>query len=181
MRYYLSTFLLIVLLLTAIVSCDHSQADENRGQIIISSAFDFSNASIYGYNFEFKSYARFPSIGAPVPDIIVDKFLELDGSIQPGFTSPSNNAGFALIAESGSMDESIKFFEGYTEFDQSIPLSPSTDTVRLNQVWVLKTSQDTYVKFNIRDIQTLVNLSGDYVEVRLDYYYQDDGTPLFPN
>lgn len=180
MRNYFSNLLLIVFLFTVVASCDNSQAEENRGQIILSSAFDFSSSSVNGYNFELKLYSRFPSIGGPLPDIIVDKYVEVGGDIQPGFTSPSNNSGFALIAESGSMNESIKFFEEYEEFDQSVLLSPSTDTVRLNQVWVLKTSQNKYVKLNIRDIKMLTNVSGDFLELRLDYYYQDDGTPLFP-
>lgn len=171
--------ILYILFLVVIVSCDPSNNDENRGQLVLSSAFDFNNATIHGYNFELKSFTQFPSGLDPVPDIIVDKFTLLNGDILPGFTSPENNNGFALISESGSLAESLSFFEDYGEFDTSLPLVSTTDTIRTYQVWVLKTRQDKYVKLNIRDIRILNNAGGDYIEVSLDYYYQDDETPVF--
>lgn len=171
--------ILFILFLFILASCDPPGTDENKGQIILSSAFDFNNSTISGYNFELKSFAPFPSGSDLLPDIIVDKYMRVNGDILPGFSSPSNNNGFALISESGSIAESLKFFDAYSEFDNSLPLSPTTDTIRNYQVWVLKTGQDKFVKLNVRDIRVLSNIAGDYIEVSLDYYYQDDGTPVF--
>lgn len=170
----------IILFLVVFAACDPPGNDEDRGQIILSSAFDFNNSTIHGYIFELKSYTPFPSGPDPVPDIILDKYTRVSGEILPGFNSPSNNNGFALISESGSLAESVEFFESYHEFDVDLPLIPSTDTVRKYQVWVLKTGQDKFVKLNIKDTRVLNSVGGDYIEVSLDYYYQDDGTPVFP-
>lgn len=168
-----------ILFLLFVVSCDSTRRDDNRGQIILSSAFDFTSSTISGYNFELKTFTQFPSGVDPVPDVIVDKYTKINGDILPGFNSPENNNGFAFISESGSLSESVTFFENYTEFNTALPLTPSTDTLRNFQLWVLKTSQDKYVKINIRDIRILNNVAGDYIEVSMDYYYQDDGTPVF--
>ncbi len=169
-----------ILLLVLLASCDPPGNDENRGQVVLSSAFDFNNSTIYGYNFELKTFTQFPSSLDQVPDIIVDKYTRVNGDILPGFDTPGNNNGFALVSESGSLAESVEFFDAYREFDTGLALSPTTDTVWAYQVWVLKTSQDKFVKLNIRDIRILHNVAGDYTEVSLDYYYQDDGTPVFP-
>lgn len=171
--------ILIILFLFFLVSCDPPGTDENKGQIILSSAFDFNNYTISGYNFELKSFSPFPSASEMVPDIIVDKYMRVNGDILPGFSSPTNNNGFALVSESGSLAESVEFFDAYSEFDPTLSLSTTTDTIRTYQVWVLKTRQDKYIKLNVRDIRVLNNTAGDYIEVSLDYHYQDDGTPVF--
>lgn len=171
--------ILFILILVLCAACDSTRPDENRGQIILSSAFDFNTSTINGYNFKSKAFTQFPSELDPAPDIIVDKYTRVNGDILPGFSSPSNNNGFALISESGSLAEALEFFDEYSEFNTSLSLSPTTDTIRTYQTWVLKTVEDKYVKLNIRDIRILNNVAGDYIEVSLDYYYQDDGTPVF--
>ena len=172
--------ILIIALLVLLLGCETGSRDDNKGQITLSSAFDFTSATIHGYHFELGTFSPFPPVDGPVPDIILDKFTRVNGDILPGFNSPENNHGFALISQSGGLAESVSYFEEYQEFDTSMALSPSTDTLEKYQLWVLKTNQDNYVKINIRDIRILNNVAGDYIELSLDYHYQDDGTPVFP-
>lgn len=167
------------LLILTVVSCSDPVEDENWGAMILSSAFDFSTSSIAGYNFELGTYVRFPSGENSVPDIIVEKFTQPDGKIFPGFSSPGNDAGFALISESGTLPEALELFNGYQEFNEAMTLSPATDTIRLFQVWVLKTNLKNFTKMVVKDITYHQNLSGDYIKVDLEYYYQDDGSPVF--
>jgi len=179
MYFKLFTRLFVLLFIITVVSCNDPIEDERWGEMSLSSAFDFTTSSLVGYNYELESYARFPSSVDPFPDIILDKFTKPDGEIFPGFSSPGNDAGFALVSESGTLPEALDAFNQLQEFNEASALSPTTDTIRLYQVWVLKTSLENYTKMVVKDIRYLQNLSGDYIKVDLEYYYQDDGSPAF--
>ena len=154
---------------------------EYRGDVMLSSAFNFEDASVYGYNFELGKRLRYPSVGEPLPDIIVDRYRLLDGSVKPGFTSPANTNGFALAGAFDDLDESQDFFENeLLTFDENAEFSPSSDTVREFQVWVLKTTLNKYVKLHVREIRTIDDVTGKFNEVMTDYYYQPNGTANFP-
>ncbi len=92
--------LFIILFFMTAVSCNDPSIDEDWGDMVLSSEFDFTSSSIVGYNFELMTYTRFPTSGDPVPDIILDKFTQPSGEVFPGFSSPANDAGFALVSES---------------------------------------------------------------------------------
>ena len=161
-------------------SCEMTNEDY-RGQVVISSAFNFEDASVYGFNFELGERTRYPSVGEPLPDIVVDQFRLLDGSVKPGFTSPANTNGFALAGEFNDLKSSLDYFENRLDtFDINADFSPSSDTVREFQVWVLKTTLNKYAKLHVREIWTEEDATGKYVEVMFDYYYQPDGSATFP-
>jgi hypothetical protein len=155
--------------------------DQYRGQVVISSAFNFDESSVYGFNFELGERTRYPSVGEPLPDVIVDRFRLLDGSVKPGFTSPANTNGFALAGEFNDLQASLDFFRNKLDtFDINADFSPSSDTVREFQVWVLKTTLNKYAKLHVQQIWTVEDVTGKYVEVMVDYYYQPDGSATFP-
>lgn len=150
------------------------------GQLTLSSKFDFDKGIVSGFHFASQRYVNYPSGGDTKADIVVDQFRLLNGTIKPGFSSPDNNNGFALADQFSSLEESSEFYEDYTQVDTTLNFLPSSDTVRLFQVWILKTSADNYVKLHVRNIQYFEDMSGTYVDVLMDYYYQDDGSSLFP-
>lgn len=169
-----------ILLLLMVLSCE-PKAEERCGQVILSSKFDFDDASLYGYNFDLGKYTQFPSETDPLPDIIVDQFRRIDGSAEPGFTSPSNIYGFSLAGTFDNPEGSLDFFnEQLGSADPSAAYTVSTDTVALYQVWVLKTSTEHYAKIHVRKISTIGDASGEHLEVLIDYCYQPDGSPDFP-
>jgi len=174
------TWILAILSVFFFSACEKTN-EEFRGQVVISSAFNFEDASVFGYNFELGKQTRYPSIGEPLPDIIVDQFRLLDGTVKPGFTSPANTNGFALAGEFDALKTSKEFYENALDtFDVNADFSPSSDTVREFQVWVLKTTLNKYVKLHVRQIWTEEDVTGQYIEVMIDYYYQPDGSATFP-
>lgn len=177
----MKTRLIVILSVLLLTACEQTNKD-TRGQVVISSAFNFEDASVFGYNFELGKHTRYPSIGEPLPDIVVDQFRLIDGTVKPGFTSPANNNGFALAGEFNSLKESLAFYENKLDtFDVNADFSPSSDTVRAFQVWVLKTTLNKYVKLHVREVWTEDDAAGQYIEVMIDYYYQPDGTARFPD
>jgi len=171
--------LLTILVLLAVTACQET-GDVNQGEILLSSEFDFETASVNGFNFETGKRTRYPSTGEPLPDVIADMFRRVDGTVRPGFTSPSNPHGFSLAGAFESMGESRDFFENeLTAIDTTASFNPSSDTVREYQVWVLKTSLNKFVKLHVKETSVVKDPAGEHVEVLFDYYYQPDGSATF--
>jgi len=171
----LSAFLLLL-----VFSCEQ-KTEQFCGQVILSSKFDFDDASVYGYNFELGKQTQYPSAGEPLPDIVVYQIRRIDGSSEPGFSSPSNTYGFYLAGTFDNLEGSLAFFnEQLGSADPSAIYTASTDTVSLHQVWVLKTSAEHYAKIHVRKISTVGDPAGEHAEVLIDYCYQPDGSPDFP-
>ena len=156
------------------------QERRNWGEVIISSMFNFDAASVMGYNFELGRSTSFPSTGDPLPDIIVDQYRLIEGSVKPGFTSPSNPAGFWKAGEFGTLSESMDFFENELKtVDPTVDFTPSTDTVRKYQVYVLKTTPGNYAKIHVTEIWQVEDASGKHIDVKIDYHYQPEGSTSF--
>ncbi|MEX0987736.1 MAG: hypothetical protein WD052_09690 [Bacteroidales bacterium] len=169
----------ITVLLT--VCCERTDQID-RGQIVLSSAFNFDMATVQGYNFDLGKRTSYPSSGEALPDIVVDQYRRIDGTVKPGFTSPSNPDGFALAGAFSTVEESLDYFNSQLQsFDPEAAYSPSTDTVTLFQVWVLKTNAGNYAKLHVNEIREASDASGEYIEVIVDYYYQPNGVPEFPD
>jgi hypothetical protein len=159
-----------------------SQERRDKGEVIISSKFNFETASVMGYNFELGKSTSFPSTGDPLPDIIVDQYRLIDGSVEPGFTSPSNPYGFWKAGEFGTLSESMKYFEDELQsVDPTVSFTPSTDTVRKYQVFVLKTTPGNFVKLHVTEIWQMEDAGGKHIDVKIDYHYQPEGGTSFTN
>jgi len=168
-------------ILCIVFSCSRLGENE-KGQLFLSSRFDFTLTTITGYNFQSAAYVAYPSADEVLPDIIVDQFRVLDGSIEPGFTSPSNTNGFALAGSFTNLEASRDFFEKeLISVDSTLRFEASSDTVKRFQVWILKTSLDNYVKLHVLDITEIEDNVGKYNELTIDFYYQSDGSPSFPS
>lgn len=164
------------------MACERNINPGGEGQIVLSSLFNYETSTTLGFSFDSEEFTAFTST-TPVglqPDIIIETFKRVDAPPKPGFTSPSNDNGFALLGEFDDLAASEDFFNAYTEADSTRSLDPTTDTVRLYQVYLLQTKQDNFVKLLVRDIENFDNMSGEYIEVTIDYNYQGDGTPRFP-
>lgn len=172
---------LLGLLLFLMVTACQKPGDENQGEVLLSSEFDFETSSVQGFNFETGTWTRYPSQGELVPDIIADVFRRVDGTVKPGFTSPSNSNGFSLAGAFESMGKSQEFFDNeLITVDTTRSFNPSSDTVREYQVWVLKTSLNKYVKLHVKETSVVTDPAGEHLEVLFDYYYQPDGSATFP-
>lgn len=175
----ISKIILTLFIIAAAGACT-KEGKTNSGEIILSSEFNFTSATLSGYNFEEQAFFTYPAGEHISPDIIVDQFRLLDGSIKPGFSSPDNLNGFALAGNFSELEESQSFYNSLRTVDGFGNFSASTDTVELYQVWVLKTSQDSYAKLLVSDIWETEDSYGMHIEVKIYYDYRPDGSTEFP-
>ncbi len=175
-----------VLLLILAGGCERWFGPEKSGEIQLSSQlFGSESYYLFGFGYEQAEYYRYPYQGEPVPDIINEAYRMIDGGevkVLPGFNIPAQVNGFALVGEFPTLAEARSFYDDYKEVEQGLQFETVSDTVELFQVWIQQTSLGNYVKLLVKDINTLQGESGDlYSEVVMEYVYQSDGTPEFPD
>ena len=173
-----------LLALMLLAACEGLGGPDLSGEMVLSSHLHGTeNYYLYGYHYEDGESYRYPSASDPLPDIINEGFLAL-GSVGltsvPGFNSPGQLNGFALVGEFASAGEAREYYEGYSEVEGALQFEIISDTVRLNQVWVQLTSAGNYAKLLVKDIRVVEPEIGRiYNELSLDYCYQPDGSSVF--
>ncbi len=182
MRIWIGTIAVAFLLLQ--VGCDENKDSDPGGIILLSSQLHGTDSYyLYGFSFENGEMYKYPHQGDALPDIINEGYLVIDGNDQislPGFNTPGQVNGFALVGEFPSLDDANAFFRDYTAVEDGLQFETLSDTVKLYQVWVQQTSAGKFVKIVIRDIQYLETETGaPYNDVSLEYIYAADGSTEF--
>ena len=175
-----------VILALTMGGCNGLFGPDRTGEIMLSSQlFGTDTYYLFGYSYEYSELYKYPFQGDPVPDIINEGWLIIDGgevSSLPGFNTPGQVNGFSLLGEFGSLEGARGFYEDYSEVEAGLQFETVSDTVELYQVWLQQTSEGNYVKLLVKDIQFYEVESGRmYNEVSLEYTYQRDGSSAFPN
>lgn len=178
-KYWLALFVVI-----AWGGCEGITGPDRTGSIDLSSElFGSDTYYLFGYSYEYGEYYRYPYQGEPKPDIINEGYLVIDdGEVVhlPGFNTPGQMNGFALVGEYETLEEAKGFYDGLLAAERDLQFETVSDTVELYQVWVQRTSLGNYVKLLVKDISTLESESGTmYSVVNMDYTYQPDGSNTF--
>jgi hypothetical protein len=165
--------------------CEHWIGPDRKGEIRLSSElFGTESYYLFGYSYEDGEYYRYPYRSERVPDIINEAYRVIQGTdinLLPGFNTPGQANGFALVGALENLETARNFFNEYREVESGLQFETISDTVALYQVWIQKTSLDNYVKLMVKDIRTVEGDGGKlYCEVALDFVYQPDGSTGFP-
>lgn len=177
---------LVVLILTS-AGCKMFTGPDKTGEFRLSSEKSLAENTYYqfGYSYEDSEFYRFPFEKDPLPDIINEgtRVLDGEGTIElPSFTTPGETNGFALVGEFTSLEEAKSFYKSYNQVDGQLQFVIQTDIIEPFQVWVQQTSEGNFVKFLVKEAESLVS-EGDvkYSEALLDYTYQPNGSKDFPD
>ena len=137
---------------------------------------------IYGYSFEKGDFLPFPSTGGDQPDIVViDNTDNNNNIIGAVLISPGNQKAFRLNGSFNTAETAGSFFNSYLAVTDSI-FTELAENVALNQVWTVQTTANKYAKLLIKDVVVRQGYPGsDYIEVRVGYHYQPDGSRSFKN
>lgn len=183
MRKSTLTYLVLLWVSFAISGCKALTGPNRKGEINLSSETFGDTYYLFGYSYEAEEYYRFQYQGEPLPDIINEGYRSLiGGNYLPGFNTPGQINGFALVGEFESLENARTFYEDYSDVEDNLQFETVSDTVELFQVWVQQTDIGNFVKLLIKDIQTFEGETGTvYNEVTLEYTYQPNGSTTFPD
>ena len=170
--------------LLLIVGCEKESGPDLSGIITLSSQLNGTESYyLYGFSFEEGEMYRYPHQGDPLPDIINEGYLVIDGNEQtslPGFNTPGQVNGFALEGEFSTWDDAYEFYNNYDKVEDGLNYETASDVVELYQVWIQLTAAGNYVKMVVKDIQLFESDTGaPYNEVSLEYTYAPGGSTEF--
>ena len=176
---------ILIVLMVALAGCKGIFGPERNGEFRLSSErFGTENYYLFGFGYEQAEFYRFEYKGEPIPDIINDGYRLIEGgevTVLPGFNTPAEVNGFALVGEFTSLEDGKSFYEDYEQVEAGLQFEVFSDTVELYQVWIQQTSLGNYVKLFVKNIETLEGEAGNiYSEVTLEYTYQPNGSTDFP-
>lgn len=181
MRRAMMKYGVVLVVFLAAGGCKALMGPDKRGEIHLSSETFGDTYYLFGYSYEDSEFYKFQFQGEPIPDIINEGFRVLIGGSVPGFNTPGQMNGFALVGEYGTLEEARNFYKGYKEVESGLQFEVISDTVKLYQVWVQQTDVGNYVKLLVKEIQNFGGESGDlFNEVTMDYTYQPNGSSTFP-
>jgi len=132
-----------------------------------------------GFSFEKGKNIPYPYTTNGVPDLLVTHFIDLNQNLIVTFTSPNNQDAFYLNLTASTANEAKSWYNNYLEVTIT-NFATLADSININQVWTVQTISKKYAKLLIKEI-ILMNDSpvAEYVEVKVDYKYQPDGSRNF--
>lgn len=185
MKRMILKYVVILWVFLAFSGCKGLTGPDKTGEILLSSQlFGIDSYYLFGFDYEHGEFYKYPYRNEPVPDIINETFRVYEGGnvvLLPGFNTPGQMNGFALVGEFESLESARDFYDGYSKVEGGLQFETVSDTVELYQVWVQQTSLGNYVKMLVKDIQNYETETEPlYNEVSIEYTYQPDGSSSFP-
>lgn len=175
--------LIYILSIALLLSC--SKDDEKAptsGETTLSSRIFQADVNPYveGFSFEEGKKVSYNLTASPIPDIIIDKSIDLQGAISgASLASPKNDEAFYKLGEFNSLSEAEAFFNSLKDIGTGV-FSPSVKQIAVNQVYIFKSRSNKYAKILIKDIQIKPDVSLGYADVTFKWVYQPNGEKTFP-
>jgi len=161
-----------------IFSCKKEDTPAFKGSFTISTNKYISGSTYYtkGYSFEDNRFVDI-FINTTGADIIPVDSLNNSGDKKgillsvPGY----NPYGFYLNARHADLTSASAFFTNY--INVHFPsFNPLTYSLQPFDVYTLKTANDNYVKFLVKDVR----IQSDYSEADIQYVIGNNGSDIFP-
>lgn|GEM_PF-288306 len=134
---------------------------------------------VYGFSFEKGENIAFTFTTTPVPDILVTNITDVENKITGAvLSSPANEEAFCLKGSFSTSADAESFYNSYNEVTDSI-FHPLTEEIHKDQVWTIQTSKKTFAKILIGETTIKTSPVSEYIEIKIRYKYQPDGSRSF--
>ncbi len=172
----------LVILIGICFSCEKKEDPKYKGEFILSSELLQADPSwsFYGFTFEDGQIKLYPAGSSVWPDLSVTYNDFNPDTIVITLESSNQEDAFHKNGDFSSTAEAENFFNSYLEVTTN-NFKALADTVKVNQIWTVKTALDKFAKIWIKDSQIKTGTLSDYIELTIKYQYQPDGTKTFPD
>lgn len=137
----------------------------------------YGTTAYYAYGFSFPAGTKVSTLNSPLDVFTINAF---PGNFNKTYFDAQNfGNSFSLYRVYANASAASLAFKNLTSFSVT-DWKATGDSVRVNQIWLFRTSIDTYAKFRI------INTVGEmrdiipYVECTFEWAYQPDGSLTFP-
>jgi hypothetical protein len=131
----------------------------------------------YVMGFSFPDAQKISTLKAPLDVFTINAY---PGNFDKTFFAAQNfNDPFSLYGIYADAPTASQAFKDLTSFNVTL-WKPTGESVKPNQIWLFRTSLDTYAKFRIISTIGEVRNSVQYVECTFEWVYQPDRSLTFP-
>jgi hypothetical protein len=172
------TFYIIALIAIMVTGCKKKDDPVTSGTVTIDNLL-YGTGPYYALGFEVKTGAVVSTLDGAQDVIVIMADADINNNVRKIFFAVNNfKDAFSLYGEYADASQATAAFDNLTSFTDPVWTSLG-DNVKPNQVWLFRTSTDTYAK--IRIISTVGEKRNDkaYAECTLQWVYQPDGTKTF--
>ena len=172
--------ILLATMVLICTSCDKTDGDPKfSGEIILSSEILQSGQdyAFYGFSFETGKISIYSLTGSATPDLALTH-VELQDSVNIVITSSNDLDAFYKNGIFSNATEAEAYFNNYTEVITS-DFQAIARNIKENQVWTVQTVSKRFAKIRIKEITVNTGSLTDYVDIRMQYQYQPDGSRIF--
>lgn len=170
----------LVVMIWVCISCDKKNEDpQYSGEIILSSELLQSGQDyiFYGFSFETGKILTYSLTSSVMPDLAAIHVI-LGDDITVDLASSNELDAFHENGIFASATEAEAYFNNYTEVITS-DFQAIARNIKENQVWTVQTVSKRFAKIRIKEITVKTGSLTDYVDIRMQYQYQPDGSRIF--
>lgn len=166
-----------IAVLSVISGCTKKESTRTSGTDTIDNTTYFST-TYYAYGFTFSKAKLVSTSTNPGPDIAI--YVNVDTGT-PRLTLQTNNLkpSFFKVGDFADAESSQAAFDNLKTVTVS-QWQEMADPLTDNQVWIYRSSADTYTKFRIVSTVNEMRQSIAYGECTFQWVYQPDGSTTFP-
>jgi hypothetical protein len=170
---------LILLFFIFLPGCKKDEKSELSGTFTIENTLHGAGP-YYAMGFSFSLAGEVSTLDDPGPDITLIADVDIDGSIRRLLLQTENfKNSFFRYGQYTDAASAGTAFKNLTSASVSA-WEEWADTVEPNQIWIFRTSAETYAKFRIISIVAEQRSGTAYASCTFEWVYQPDGTLTFP-
>ncbi len=161
-------------------SCDKkTEEPQFSGEINLSSELLQSGQSyvFYGFSFEIGAISLYSLTSSTLPDLAAIHVIFGD-TVTVDLNSSNETDAFYKNSTFQNATEAEAYYNNYTEVITS-DFQPLAHSVKPNQIWTIQTGNKRYAKIWIKEITHMKGSISDFVDLRIQYEYQPDGSRTF--
>jgi hypothetical protein len=172
-------YITILIVLFTLSGCKKNDGPRLSGTDSIDNRL-YGTGPYYALGFSFPASKKISTLNSPLDLITINADLAIDGSVRKMYLGTENfESSFYRYGEYPDAASSSQAFKNLTSFS-SPAWEELGDSVKSNQIWLFRTSLDTYAKFRITGTISEIRNSIPYVECTFEWVYQPDGSLTFP-
>jgi hypothetical protein len=168
--------IIIVFLLMILQGCKKDNGPRLSGTDTIDNRL-YGTGPYYAIGFSFPASKKISTLASPLNVFTINAY---PGNFDKTFLAAQNfNDSFFRYGKYADESSAAQAFKNLTSFSVSL-WKPTGDSVKSNQIWLFRTSSDTYAKFRILSTVGEIRDNKSYVECTFEWVYQPDGSLTFP-
>ncbi len=171
--------ILLFLMVAFLYGCKPKGGSPDTGTVTINNTLSGSGP-YYAMGFSVPTGKLVSTLSSPLDVITIQEDHDINLNVRKLlFVCENFDASFYRYGEYSDGAAAKASYDNLKTFTVST-WSDIADSVRVNQIWIFKTSEDKYAKIRITDTKTGPGTVYPYVECTFEWEYQPDGTKIFP-